>query len=105
MEFREQSIATLHREFQEEIGAAIESQELLGVLENHFEFEGRIGHEIVFVYKVQLLDHSLYKKDSIPAVEDSGYEFEAHWIPVQSSKRDTVLYPNGLEELLTSLLL
>lgn len=104
MELGERSEETLHREFNEEIKAKLSFQKLLGVLENHFELEGRVGHEIVYVYQVEFKDKSLYAKSSIAAIEDNGYEFEAHWIPVQSSKRETVLYPNGLEDLLTSTL-
>lgn len=74
MELGERSEETLHREFNEEIKAKLSFQKLLGVLENHFELEGRVGHEIVYVYQVEFKDKSLYAKSSIAAIEDNGYE-------------------------------
>ena len=50
IEFGERSQNAVRREIQEEIGAAIESLKLIGVVENIFLREGQPGHEVVFVY-------------------------------------------------------
>lgn len=52
IEFGETAKVALLREFEEELGVALESVHLLGVLENIFEYEGCAGHEIVHVFAV-----------------------------------------------------
>ena len=54
IEFGESSVEALHREIQEELGSEIENLRLLDVVENRFEYEGKRGHEIVFVYSGDL---------------------------------------------------
>ena len=53
IEFGETSKDAVKREFQEEIHADIKVGELLGVTENIFTYQGKTGHEIVFLYSIE----------------------------------------------------
>lgn len=101
IEFGEPSETALRREIREELGAEIESPVLLGVLENIFYYNGRPGHEIVFVYDAQFVDKELYQKDRFTVTEDNGDTFDAVWVELSASRSQTPpVYPDGLAELL-----
>ena len=72
IEFGERSDDAIRREFLEEIGAEVTRLGLVAVLENVFEYEGRPGHEIVFVYEGELADPSLYERDDFEWLGDDG---------------------------------
>jgi 8-oxo-dGTP pyrophosphatase MutT (NUDIX family) len=101
IEFGEPSEAALQREMREELGAEIESPVLLGVLENIFYFDGRPGHEIVFVYDAQFADKQLYQVDRFTVYEDTGETFDAVWVELSTrGPQSPPVYPDGLAELL-----
>ncbi|NIA14406.1 MAG: NUDIX domain-containing protein [Nitrospiraceae bacterium] len=101
IEFGELSDVALRREIKEELDAEVDNLTLLGVLENLFTFDGKQGHEVVFVYDAQFRDKSLYESDGFIGTESDGSQFNAIWLDL-----DTVgpgippLYPNGLIEML-----
>ncbi|WP_035992965.1 NUDIX hydrolase [Leptolyngbya sp. KIOST-1] len=66
------------REIREELGADIAGVELLGIVENIFVYEGKPGHEIVFVYDGRFVDESLYDRESLDVVEGNR-QFKAVW--------------------------
>jgi len=97
VEFGESSEAALRREMREELGAEIKNPVLLGVLENLFTFNGRPGHEIVFVYDAELDQPALYSVDRFKAQESTGEAFNAIWLGVEAIGPDTPpVYPDGL---------
>jgi ADP-ribose pyrophosphatase YjhB (NUDIX family) len=99
--FGERSEVALRREIREELGAEIENPRLLGVMENLFTFDGKQGHEVVFVYDAEFKDRSLYELDCFEGRESNGQPFNALWIDVDSIGPDSPpLYPGGLIELL-----
>ncbi|MBU1109534.1 MAG: NUDIX domain-containing protein [Candidatus Riflebacteria bacterium] len=101
IEFGESSEVALRREIEEELGSGIENPLLLGVLENLFTFDGKKGHEIVFVYDAELSDKALYAVDSFKACESNGEPFNAIWLNLSAINSKTPpLYPVGLLELL-----
>ena len=101
IEFGEPSEAALRREMREELGIEIESPVLLGVLENIFYYDGRPGHEIVFVYDAQFVDQELYQIDRFTVHEDTGDSFDAVWVELTTSgPQMPPVYPDGLMELL-----
>src|SRR6056297_126652 len=63
IKFGETSEEALRREIKEEFDADIESPELIEVLENIFTYEGKPGHEIVFLFKVSFADKNFYKQE------------------------------------------
>ncbi|WP_227354327.1 NUDIX hydrolase [Haladaptatus salinisoli] len=102
IEFGEHSRAAVVREFREEVGAELVEVVRLGVLENLFSYDGRLGHELVVVYDGAFADESLYEKDALECYEDAFDErFEAFWKPIDDFRGETgPLYPEGLLELL-----
>jgi 8-oxo-dGTP pyrophosphatase MutT (NUDIX family) len=101
IEFGEPSVDALRREMREELGAEIEAPVLLGVLENIFYYNGRPGHEIVFVYDAQFADQALYEVERFTVHEDTGETFYAVWLELSASgPQSPPVYPEGLVELL-----
>ncbi|OXM42668.1 NUDIX hydrolase [Amycolatopsis alba] len=101
IEFGETAVEALHREFQEELAAELTAVEQIAVLENVFTFEGRPGHEIVFLFTADLADKTFYERDEVGVVLDDGAR--VHWLPlaeVVSGK--AILYPDGLADLLSA---
>jgi ADP-ribose pyrophosphatase YjhB (NUDIX family) len=101
IEFGERASAALRREIAEELGVAIEEPRLLGVLENLFEYAGRPGHEIVFVFEARFTDPSCYERAALPVVEVGTGWKPARWVPVAELTSSSVrLAPDGLLALL-----
>jgi len=101
VEFGEPSVDALGREMREELGVEIEAPVLLGVLENIFYYNGRPGHEIVFVYDAQFVDQELYEVERFTVHEDTGETFHAVWLELSNAGPQTPpVYPRGLIELL-----
>jgi ADP-ribose pyrophosphatase YjhB (NUDIX family) len=101
VEFGERASDALRREIAEELGGTIEDPRLLGVLENLFDYAGRPGHEIAFVFDARFGDPSWYLRDELPVTEaGSGWE-PARWVPVAALARAPArLVPDGLLSLL-----
>lgn len=87
------------REIREELGHNAIELRLLGVLENIFEYQGKPGHEIVFVYDGRLEDTSAYDLPELPMTEP-GWSSPAKWRPLDSFGDDCRLVPEGLTALL-----
>lgn len=105
IEFGESSESAIVREVKEELGADIVHTRLLGVLENLFVFDGKQGHEIVFVYDAQFLDRSFYEAGVIEGRESNGIQFNAVWLDLREAGKDVPpVYPDGLVDLLRSFL-
>ena len=101
IEFGERAADAVVREMQEELGVALRNLELRGVLENVFTYEGRPGHEIVFVFEADLADRTLYDRDEIDGLESHGMHFSAKWTPLSHfAPGARPLYPEGLYQML-----
>ena len=98
VEFGESSSDALAREVREELGLELQSATRLGVLENVFSYEGKPGHEVVFVYDARFTDPSVYVRDELPLNEDV-WDGAARWIDLDALPADPI-YPEGLLELL-----
>jgi ADP-ribose pyrophosphatase YjhB (NUDIX family) len=105
IEFGEYGHQALARELREELGAELEHVRYLGLCENLFQApSGERAHEIVLIYEAGLADRSLYQKEEMLAVEDSGATFRVLWKPLSVFQRgDAPLYPDGLLEMLLGL--
>ncbi|QIW19479.1 NUDIX hydrolase [Bacillus thuringiensis] len=96
IELGEKSAHTVIREFKEELHTEVEIINYLGCLENIFQLDEGIGHEIIQLYSLRLLDTSLYEmeKMNIQDVQTVSY---AKWIPVTVFiQKKKVLYPDGI---------
>jgi 8-oxo-dGTP pyrophosphatase MutT (NUDIX family) len=107
IEFGEYSATTIEREMAEELGAGVTNLRFLGALENVFTHKGLAGHEIVLVYDGELADVSLYKREALEGVEDSGAPLRAVWVRLDDCRIPGAppLYPTGLLELLDAMTL
>lgn len=98
VKFGELAVDALRREIREELGLEFESPVQLGVLENRFEYRGRPGHEIVFVFDAAFVDASVYARPEVPIAEP-GWDGPAEWLDLRKPL-SAPLYPDGLEALL-----
>lgn len=93
IEFGETSKVAVKREFQEEIHADIKVRELLDVTENIFTYQGKIGHEIVFLYSIEIPEDTY--KDEYEIV-DGVDNYSAVWVNIDDFKSGKkIIYPDG----------
>ena len=64
IEFGETSETAHRREFREEFEVELGAAQLRGVVENIFEYEGSLGHEIVHVFGIESADIDSIALDS-----------------------------------------
>ncbi len=90
IEFLEKSDKALKREFKEEIGADITVKDFLGLEENIFTFNGKHGHELIFIYNVEIKDED-YQEEYTIIDEVNSY---AIWMDIEQFKsKQEILYP------------
>lgn len=96
IELGEKSADTIIREFKEELHAEIEVTNYLGCLENIFYSGEEIGHEIIQLYSLRLLDTSLYEIE-ILNIKDEQTASYAKWIPLTAFiQKEKILYPDRI---------
>ncbi|MFZ2358826.1 MAG: NUDIX hydrolase [Anaerolineae bacterium] len=100
IEFGERSSEAARREVKEEIGAELANLRLLACVENLFDYNGEVGHEIVFIYRADFIDPTLYHREVIDGQEADGQDFVAVWLPLAAFTPDQPLYPVALLDLL-----
>lgn len=96
IEFGETAEVALKREFAEEFGLEIKVGRRLDVVENVFSYEGRVGHEIVFVFEAFLPDEKSYFPEGLPFVEPGTEGKFAEWIAVAP---DVLIYPEAVRQI------
>lgn len=93
IEFGETSKDAVKREFQEEIHSDITVGELLGVTENIFTYQGKTGHEIVFLYSIEIPNDN-FKNDY--EINDEVGKYNAVWVNIDDFKSGKkIIYPEG----------
>ena len=93
IEFGETSKDAVKREFQEEIHSDITVGELLGVTENIFTYQGKTGHEIVFLYSIEIPNDN-FKNDY--EINDEVGKYNAVWVDIDDFKSGKkIIYPEG----------
>lgn len=102
IEFGETSEAAVVREFHEELDAAVELVDFLGVYENRFEWDGEPRQELALVHEVAFADDALYDRETLQGVDAGGdVTYETEWATVEDLLgRDQPLYPERLDALL-----
>ena len=92
----ETSMETLKREFEEEIHAKIEVDNLLAIGEIYFPWGKRPCHQISLYYNVHLVD------DNIPLdgvfrgydeLDNERIDLDFCWVPLEDLKKGTKVYP------------
>lgn len=104
VDFGENWHQTIVREFHEELNVTVSVESNPVVLENIYQHEGEIGHEVIFVAKVSLPDDELTNA-SFVFQEDEGTECTARWFDIEKldSPEGPVLFPEGLRDKLEEL--
>jgi ADP-ribose pyrophosphatase YjhB (NUDIX family) len=97
VEFGEYSEDTVYRELAEEIGQRLTGVDLLGVLENLFEWAGELQHEIVFVYEASFADAAAYDVTEQGILDHPERSTRVIWRPADATSPP--LYPDGIAEL------
>jgi ADP-ribose pyrophosphatase YjhB (NUDIX family) len=101
IEFLETSYDALKREYLEELKVDVEVNDLIDIVENIFELNGKKAHEIIFIYKVSM--ENVHYKDEYE-IDDGAGKFYAKWIDINEFIHDNkTLYPKALIKYLTSI--
>ncbi|PGA00521.1 NUDIX hydrolase [Bacillus wiedmannii] len=96
IELGEKSAYTVIREFKEELHTEVEITHYLGYLENIFHLDGEIGHEIIQLYSLRLLDTSLYEMEILNIQDEQTLSY-AKWISLTAFiQKEKALYPDGI---------
>lgn len=92
----ETSMETLKREFEEELHAEIEVDNLLAIGEIYFPWGKRPCHQICLYYNVHLLDDSIPMDGVFHGYDELDHErinLDFCWIPLEELRKDTKVYP------------
>ena len=98
VEFGETHEAAIRREVDEELSAAIRELRFLGSIENIFQMDGVIGHEVVFVYTGRLDPEPALRGATL--TESDGSVVPVIWRPLADDDEQLPVYPHGALRLL-----
>jgi 8-oxo-dGTP pyrophosphatase MutT (NUDIX family) len=102
VEFNESSREAVIREVKEELNIEIAQAELMGVVENRFSFEGKPGHDVVFLYHTKLPQD--FDPICITPEIFNGKALTPVWLTEQEIVESTSpFYPDGIIEMITTL--
>jgi len=101
VEFGEAAADAVVREWAEEFALTLVPGALLGVLENRFTYEGRPGHEIVFVFAGTVAEAWAAERERFTSRDEKGAPHEAEWVAIAVLRDGSIpLYPAGVLDLL-----
>lgn len=100
VEFGEYALAAVHRELQEEIRQELAGVWLLGVLENIFQWDGAVQHEVVFMFSASLADPAAYEIPEQRILDEADSRARVVWRAPDAASPP--LYPAGLADLITA---
>ena len=104
VKFGERSKDCIIREIREELQAEVKELRHVGTIENVFEYEGELGHEIVFVYEAKFVNEAMYDKPQMPATESDGTKYNVLWKPLDEFRTGkSRIVPDGILALLGNL--
>lgn len=94
--FGEKGQEALVREFREEINQELKDVKYIHTFENVFTYEGKPGHQIILLYKANLVSEL---KESYPIYEEGKTVGQAVWRSLSDiHKQNARIYPAGIEE-------
>ncbi|HET6762558.1 MAG TPA: NUDIX domain-containing protein [Longimicrobiaceae bacterium] len=104
VDFGESAADAVVREWSEEFGLTLSVAGLLGVLENHFTYESRPGHEIVFVFAGSVAEAWVADRDRFTSTDEKGAPHEAEWVSIAALRDGPApLFPAGVLDLLAAM--
>ncbi|THV21463.1 NUDIX hydrolase [Peteryoungia ipomoeae] len=85
-EIGETSEETLRREMMEELGVAVEIGQLLWIVENFFDYEGKAWHELGLYYRMQVPESfPFHATDIVHRNQDGRNALEFKWVPATTA--------------------
>ena len=96
VEFGEDALDTIHREFQEEIGQALTAVQLAGVLDSILDWGGSTQHEVIFIFTAAFADEAAYETGDQPNLDTRGSN-RVIWRAAGAASPP--LYPVGVADL------
>ena len=100
VEFGEKSLEALRRELQEELGATLKNEKLLSIIENIFEFNGDLMHEVTFLYSAEIVEGYFFESDKFKILDSEKEKF-AEWVSLDDIKEKGIkVYPERALDLL-----
>ena len=72
----------------------------LGEIDNRFEYEGRVGQELVSAFEVVPCDPQVYDVPSWEGVDPEGLRHTATWVVPETGAAAYPVYPAGVLALL-----
>jgi ADP-ribose pyrophosphatase YjhB (NUDIX family) len=96
VEFGEYAVDTVHRELREEIRQHLTGVRLLGVLENIFQWDGAVQHEVVFMFSASFADMAAYEIPEQRILDDA--DSRVIWRAADAASPP--LYPAGVADLI-----
>lgn len=103
VELGEYAEHALRRELVEEIGQSLSDVRLLGVLENIFQWDGSMAHEIVFVFSASFQNDAAYEITEQRILDDADDRTVVRWRDADAVSPP--LYPAGVTDLVQADLL
>jgi 8-oxo-dGTP pyrophosphatase MutT (NUDIX family) len=104
IEFGEHAEATLRREIREEIGVDLGPVVQLGTVEDVCRWDGRLHHEVTFVFEALFADAACYRRERF-IVAESVCDGPAVWVPLAQLATGVIpVYPPALRNLLQQVL-
>ena len=82
IDFGEMSRAAVAREFMEEVEAELTQIEYIACLENIFEYNGKLKHEIIQLFRAQFVEERFYQLDEGFRFVEGDRVDQAIWIPI-----------------------
>lgn len=93
--FQETAHDCILRELREELESDTKNIVSRGVVENIFTYKGIPGHEVIFLFSVDLVREVLYERDAFPMADNPSITLT--WIPVADVLSGAAtLYPEVL---------
>jgi 8-oxo-dGTP pyrophosphatase MutT (NUDIX family) len=97
IDFNEYSKEAAVREIKEEINLDILIDDFITIIENIYNYNGILTHEIVFIYKGKFKENEEYLKNEFDGVTSNNLQFKAYWIKIEDFKKGIKeLHPFGL---------
>ena len=103
IEFGEPAADAVVREFQEELGRAVEVRAQIGAVENRFTLQDLPGHELIFEYLVEFAPGEAPPDFEPITAHEGDYTFTAKWLPLAEVLAGVHrVYPEGVPERLAA---